>query len=150
MLKPGGYLQWDETDASTLACQTPSPEIVAPATETLVRLQSIFSAQNKLSADWLHDLPAMLEGHGCEIVANESVKPCNELSRAWSDNMLMVWHGVVSMLPESPIPLPPGMGLPETVSRKSYAELLARSTEETSKGAAMGMMYHVLVARKSS
>ncbi len=54
------------------------------------------------------------------------------------------------MLPETPMPLPPGMGLPESLSRRSFAEMLQKAVEETSKGASLAMPYHVTVARKKA
>ena len=151
MLKPGGFLQWDESDASTIQCQVPNPEVKADAARTLVTLQQVFSrGQSRLVPDWIHNLPSTLEGRKCEMVANEEFQPRPELARAWTDNMLLVWRGLIPMIPEASVPLPPGMGSPESISRQSYAELLQKAVEETSKGAAINMIYHVFVARKKA
>lgn len=151
LLKPGGYLQWDEGDASTLSCEVPSSEVKAPATETIVKIQSMFSRnQGQLHPDWLYDLPKTLEQSGCEMVAHDVYKPPNELIRAWNDNMLLVWREMIPMMPEAPVPLPPGMGLPESLSRESFAELFKQTTDECSKGAKVQMVFHVFVAKKSN
>ena len=110
----------------------------------------MFSKQNKLFPDWLRDLPTTLTDQGCEVVARDVYQPSKELARAWSDNLLLVWQGVISMLPKAPVPLPAGMGFLETISRKGYAELLAKAVEECSKGATMNMVQNVFVARKPS
>ncbi len=148
MLKPVGYLQWDESDASTLACRVPGLEVKADATHTLVKLQTILSAQSKLSPKWLHDIPHTLHASGCELIEDESFEPKRELAKAWTDNLLLVWRGIIPMIPEADFPLPPGMGLPEKMSRKAYAALFAKAVEETSNGVALGMVYHVFVAKK--
>ena len=149
LLKPGGYLQWDESDASALHVQVPQASLKADATIQLVKIQALFSAQNKLYPNWLHDLGSTLQAAECEVIAHDEFEPRHDLSRAWNDNMLLVWTGVTSLVPEIEIPLPPGMGLPQTISRDSYARLLAEAVNETSKGAFIGMPYHVFVVRKS-
>lgn len=149
LLKPGGYLQWDESDASTISCQVSSPDTKAEGAETIVKIQDMLSrAQSKLLPDWLRDLPKTLESHECENIAHEEFQPANELARAWTDNILLVWRDLIPMMPEKAMPLPPGMGLPESLSRDSYAELFAKAVDECSKGAKLGMVYHVFVARK--
>ena len=99
--------------------------------------------------DWIHNMPSTLEDRGCEMIDHKEVPPLDVLARAWTDNMLLVWRGLVYMMPETPVPLPPGMGLPETLSRESFAEMLRRAIEETKEGAALGMDYHVFLARKA-
>lgn len=149
LLKPGGYLQWDESDASTLSCTTPSSEVKAEAVETIVKIQNMLSrTSSQLHPDWLHNLPQTLEASGCEMVAHEEYKPADELVRAWNDNILLVWRDLIPMMPETAMPLPPSMGLPETLSRQSFAELFKQATGECANGAKLGMMYHVLVAKK--
>ena len=151
MLKPGGFLQWDESDGSAAKCQVPSPDVQAEATQTIVKLQRMFTrGQSKLHPDWIFNMPATLQDRGCEMVAKEEYEPSKELARAWTDNMLLVWRGLIPMMPEQAMPLPPGMGLPESISRNSYAELFGKAVEETSKGAAINMKYYVFVAKKAS
>jgi hypothetical protein len=151
LLKPGGHLQWDESDASSLNCQVPCPDVTAEAAETIVKIQNLFSrGQSKLHPDWLHNLPETLKGNDCEIIAHEEFQPLNQLARAWNDNILLVWRDLIPMMPEMAVPLPPGMGLPETLSRESYAELFAQAVDECGKGVKLGMVYHVFVAKKTS
>jgi hypothetical protein len=150
LLKPGRFLQWDESDASTLSCQVPSPNMKAEGADTIVKIQDLFSrAQSRLLPDWLRDLPKTLMNRGCEIVAHEEFQPLNELARAWTDNMLLVWRDLIPMMPEKAMPLPPGMGLPESLNRDSYAELFGKAVDECSKGAKLGMVNHVFVAKIS-
>lgn len=148
-LKPGGYLQWDESDASTLSCKTSSPEVKADAADTIVKIVNTFSkTTSQLQPDWLYNLPQTLEASGCEMVAHEKFEPADGLARAWNDNMLLVWRDLIPMMPETAMPLPPGMGLPESLNRQSFAELFRQDIDECANGAKLGMMYHVLVAKK--
>lgn len=54
----------------------------------------------------------------------------------------------IRWVPETPAPLPPGMGLPEALSKATFAELVQKSAEETSKGARLSMPFHSVLARK--
>ncbi|KAK5115006.1 hypothetical protein LTR85_010044 [Meristemomyces frigidus] len=152
MLKPGGYLQWDENDASTLAARALPGEAsgAAGSMQTMVALQAMFAkGQSKLLFDWLHVLPSSLKHQSCEVVAHEFVPRRPELSRAWSDNMLTVWMGIIPKLPEQEMPLPPIPGLPKGISRRSFAELVRACAEESAKGVSIDMEQVVVVARKA-
>ncbi|KAK3069204.1 hypothetical protein LTR53_012644 [Teratosphaeriaceae sp. CCFEE 6253] len=150
MLKPGGCLQWAENDASTLTAHAPQ-DVKADATATLVNLQNFFSRfHSKLLPDWLHGLASSLGQRGCEVLVDETLTPRSELARAWSDNMLTVSIGVPALLPEQAIPLPPVPGLPESVSRQSYGDLVFRAAAESSQGAWSAMDQRIVVARKSA
>ncbi|KAK5171862.1 uncharacterized protein LTR77_003498 [Saxophila tyrrhenica] len=151
MLKPGGYLQWDENDALKLACNVPDESVNADAATTITKMMEvIMKYQTHLHADWLHNMPETLRERGCEIVAHEVTEAKKELARATTDNYLLVWKDLIRMIPEAPMPLPPGMGLPESMSRRSFSDLVRKAVEETAKGASLTMPFHVTVARKTS
>lgn len=149
MLKPGGYLQWDESDASTLTCFTPNASVKVDACKQIVAVQD-FSARmfTKMLPDWLHNLKSTLEERECEIVAHDEFDPDKRLARAWTDNMLLVWRSMVALIPEQEMPLPPGMGLPEKLSRARFSALFKEAIEETQNGAMIGMKNDVYVAKK--
>ncbi|KAK5728382.1 hypothetical protein LTR15_001518 [Elasticomyces elasticus] len=149
MLKPGGYLQWAENDASTLTARAPEG-VDKDAMSTVVSVVNFFlEYQSKLLPDWLQTLGSSLGKQGCEILANDTISPSAELSRAWSDNMLTVWIGMPAMLPEQPIPLPQMPGLPVNVSRHTFGDLVMKSAQESSQGAWPAMDQRVIVARKN-
>ncbi|KAK0264944.1 hypothetical protein LTR57_000171 [Friedmanniomyces endolithicus] len=149
MLKPGGYLQWAENDASTLTARAPEGTGMNAMT-SVASIQNFFSRhQGKMDPGWLHNLGSTLEQHGCEVLADDVIVPLPELSRAWSDNLLMVWMGLPGRLPEQAIPLPQVPGLPASLSRQSLGDLIMQSTAEASQGAWAAMDQRVVVARKA-
>ncbi|KAI7286111.1 hypothetical protein KC345_g1394 [Hortaea werneckii] len=151
LLKPGGYLQWDEQDSSTL-----QGRIVSKATDAKSSMKSLVAVQKALHAghgmlwDWLHDLPSTLEQANCELMVNDVFNPSQELSRAWVDNLLTVCMGVIDRMPERDIPLPEASDLPESISRKTYAKLVQEAAVESTEGSWMGMNQVVIVAKKLS
>lgn len=149
MLKPGGYLQWDESDGSTMECFTPNDSVKADACKQIIAMQD-FAAKNftQMTPDWLHTLSSTLEERGCEVEAHDEYEPDRRLARAWTDNMMLVFRSMVPLMPEQEMPLPPGMGLPEKLSQAHFAELFKEALGETQNGVMVGMKYHVYVAKK--
>ncbi|KAI6823602.1 hypothetical protein KC340_g5022 [Hortaea werneckii] len=150
LLKPGGYLQWDEQDSSTLKCRVVSESTDTKSSmKTLVAVQKALHAGHGMLWDWFHDLPPTLEKANCEIMVSDVFNPSPELSRAWADNLLTVCMGVIDRIPERDMLLPKVSDLPQSISRKSYAELVQKAAVESTKGAWMGMNQVVIVAKKS-
>jgi hypothetical protein len=140
----------DEMDMSTFKALAPGPDVSSTATSTIVRMLDIFSKfQTHLLVNWLHDLPSTLEKHGLATLAYETHDPKPELARAWADNMLTVWLGMIPRIPEADTPLPPGMGLPESFSRQKFASWVQEAAEEAKNGVKADMKVIVTVARRS-
>lgn len=94
MLKPGGYLQWEENDPSKLACEAADETVSTASTDMMVRLQVVMlKAHSRILQDWLYALPETLRERGCEVVAHEVSEAKRELARATTDNYLLVWQG---------------------------------------------------------
>lgn len=95
MLKPGGYLQWEENDQMKLSCNLPDSTLHAEAAQTLVRLQQVLSrGQVKLLPDWLYGMSDTIRKRDCEVIISEAMPPKPELARALTDNYLLVWRGM--------------------------------------------------------
>ena len=150
MLKPGGYLQWDELDASTLEAHVP-PNVSGEKTEMIVRVMDLLSAaQNNLRPEWLHNLGTTMQDKGCTVVADDRLEPRKELVKAWSDNMLFIWGILNPSFSDEDMRLPPGKGVPETISRSSFAKLVAECAEEMQNGVGADMKSIVVVGQKAS
>ncbi|GIZ48142.1 hypothetical protein CKM354_001121500 [Cercospora kikuchii] len=68
LLKPGGYLQWQEFDLSSsrlvVVDAEDSPETIAPRMNALVKAVSAFGAQTK----WIKELHTFLDGPEIELI----------------------------------------------------------------------------------
>ncbi|KAF2168286.1 hypothetical protein M409DRAFT_21724 [Zasmidium cellare ATCC 36951] len=96
MLKPGGYIQWDEGDSSATRADVPSnnPKLQSVATTALVHFfHRSQQAAAHMSPEWLYTLPKTLQSRGCEVLIEQWLPAKGELQRAWCDNFLTVWHG---------------------------------------------------------
>ena len=150
MLKPGGYLQWAENDFHSSAVHTVEGG-KADALNAIINIQKFFAVhQSKISSAWLLALPRTLEQQGCRILVEDHIMPFPSLARAWSDNNLSVYMDLIPHLPEQEIPLPPVPGLPKTLSRKTFADLVMQGAKEASSGAWVSMEQRILVAQKAT
>lgn len=143
------YLQWDESDPTKLSVDLfENAETTGEACKTFATFLRRMSSQTMGSIEWLYRLPTILRNSGCEVIDEQHVAPRKELQRAWCDNLLTVWLGMISVVPETPIPMPKAEGLPEVMSRQTFADLFQKGVVECSKGAWMKMDGIVIVARK--
>jgi hypothetical protein len=149
MLKPGGYIQWDEGDLSSMTSHKPSLDVSTESLDTLIEFQKFIAIQQSgLTPDWVYSLPATLKDHGCKMISDERIHSPKELGRAWADDILMVWEGIVPMVPEAPNPWPSRNGLPKEMSRSAFIELFERACKETSQGATAFYQLMVFLAKK--
>jgi len=143
MLKPGGYLQWDEYDTSALTTRSPNASISNPASKEFVTLMAYMINAANLFTDWLHDLPNIFGGNNLDVVAQEKFEPRKELLKVWTDDLLMVWEEVPAQLPKEST-----VGVGGGLTREKYLELLGRVISETEKGVSISMNGLVTVGKK--
>ena len=146
MLKPGGYLQWDEAASNSNLARSPSPSVSCEASTEIVKMMQNFSTMFKMLDDWLKVLPATLKDHGMSLISDEEMQPKKELMKAWTDDLLMVYEEIQWSVPLEK-DLPTG-GAGGGLSREKYQALFARVLEETAKGVSISMEARVVVARK--
>ncbi len=175
MLRPGGYLQWDENDPANQEYHVPEKGMEAPGARALTTLMRVMTkAHSRILPDWLYGLAQTLREKGCDVLVEGKMEAKRELAKAWTENYLLVFKGMccrlvlflclckdhwtsltllisdlIPTMPETPAPLPPGMGLPESLSRQSFAELVKQTIDEAAKGVSLDSPYYVTVARKS-
>ncbi|KAF2653722.1 hypothetical protein K491DRAFT_717795 [Lophiostoma macrostomum CBS 122681] len=83
LLKPGGYLQWDEVDAESTRAVSPRETVCSRATQALLDNAKLSSkvAMN-LQYAWISDLGKIFKTHGLELVTFTRMDVKKEL---WND-----------------------------------------------------------------
>ncbi|KAL9108138.1 MAG: hypothetical protein Q9227_007115 [Pyrenula ochraceoflavens] len=89
LLKPGGYVQWDEADCASFSAHAPNVETSTAKAAALIKRWQSFSQKSDLKFDWLSDLPGLLCSHG--LTALDSIRlPCSDdLRKPSTDNFVM-------------------------------------------------------------
>ncbi|KAL8929696.1 MAG: hypothetical protein Q9172_000375 [Xanthocarpia lactea] len=90
MLKPGGYLQWDEVDAHRAHFVAPNPTVSTLFTDKMFALWHHVTGKIGLSFRWPGNLaPILHKNHGLEIVAAHRYGPTNKLRKPATDGWTM-------------------------------------------------------------
>ena len=79
------------------------------------------------------------------MIEHIKFEPKKELSKAWTDDLLMVYDEIQWSLPEAA-----SAGPNPALTRETYQELFGRVLKETQEGVSMSMNQVVIVSRKKS
>ncbi|KXJ86604.1 hypothetical protein Micbo1qcDRAFT_219220 [Microdochium bolleyi] len=130
MLKPGGYIQWEETrvDKQTCSAGPDAAPASAVATETIIKIISAGGAALGNTYTFLGSLGEHLSKGGfTEVTSKEYAKRGVDL-KAWTEDYLMVWEELPDLMPSrAQAPNSP-------VTKESFTELFGKCVVETERG----------------
>ncbi|KAJ5792558.1 uncharacterized protein N7503_008536 [Penicillium pulvis] len=133
LVKPGGYLQWDELDTVNMHIKKVDPSISAPA------LQEIMEASHAGGRhDWILELPRLLTEAGFQDAKIHFYDDPPELIRAFNDQHLLTMEEFATKLASK--------GQTEAATR--FTHLIQSSYQECVNGAALCFPRVVIVARR--
>lgn len=145
MLKPGGYLQWDEFDGGTWKGVAPgegpqdSSVSVSATTEMLeTALDSSRKAMN-LEYSWIEDLGKIFQEHGLEVLEHKRMDVKKELRKTMTDSLLMTLNHVAR------IAIRDGCLIG---TDKNWEQLWTKAGEEIEQGVSLTMDMLITVGRK--
>ncbi|CAG8956363.1 hypothetical protein HYFRA_00003745 [Hymenoscyphus fraxineus] len=146
MLKPGGYLQWDELDVggmlpkNTDSC-TEHPcydqlhemgkvwmETQGCTTRQEINIQTLVPLAN-LFYRWVGEMSGLFESHGLKIHDFQRLPTHNHMARPWTAMQVMAFHDFI----ENDV-IPSTKGNPALPSAEKWRELLSGVEGETQKG----------------
>ncbi|KAI9646005.1 hypothetical protein NHQ30_005443 [Ciborinia camelliae] len=133
MLKPGGYLQWDELDCVNMHVRKVDPEIQAPALEQ-IREMSWANGRH----DWTVKLPDFLQEAGFRDAKIQFFGDDDRLARAFNEQHLLTMDEFASSL----------VRMGKVDAAKKWYELIQQGYLESTAGAALCIPRIVCVARK--
>lgn len=134
MLKPGGYIQWDELNFPGSHVKTIDKTLQTPALDEFREM--VYSRGRH---DWPLQLDVILNEEGFEDARLHHFEDCLELVRANGENLLLVWDEFASRLAKA--------GNKDEAS-KIY-QIIQAVYEEFIKGAVISVPKLVCVARKA-
>ncbi|CAG8958208.1 hypothetical protein HYFRA_00000561 [Hymenoscyphus fraxineus] len=133
MLKPGGYLQWDELDCVNMRVKKVDPAIQAPALDQLVKMSYANGRYN-----WTLELPKFMTDEGFLDVTMEHFDDKPELVRAFNEQHLLTMEEFALRLLK--------MGKEDAAGK--FFELIKEGYQEAVAGAAFCIPRIVCVGRK--
>ncbi|KAE8319488.1 hypothetical protein BDV41DRAFT_560184 [Aspergillus transmontanensis] len=135
LVKPGGYIQWDELDCVNMKIKKVSPSVLAPALEE-IRVASYAHGRH----DWVLDLPRLLTRAGFQGAKLDYYDEGPELIRAFNDQHLLTMEEFASKLMQN--------GQAEAAA--SFLKLIQAGYQECVDGAALSIPRVVVVAKRPS
>ena len=133
MLKPGGYIQWDEQSGFGHRVLTIHPSV---GTSAFREMHKLMDGQGRF--EWTLQLPASMNDNGFEGAEIYHYQDSLELAKAHSDMLLI-------MLEEFAMGVAQSQGHEEGAKMQ---QLIQRIYKESQEGAAMSVPKMVCVARK--
>ncbi|KAF7937227.1 uncharacterized protein EAE98_001541 [Botrytis deweyae] len=133
MLKPGGYLQWDELDCVNMHVKKPDPKLQASALEQ-IREMSWANGRH----DWTVKLPDFLQEAGFQDAKIQYFGDEDRLARAFNEQHLLTMDEFASSL----------VRMGKVDASKKWYQLIQQGYEESTKGAALCIPRIVCTARK--
>ncbi len=140
MLKPGGYLQWDEMDSETLGAVSPKPSISSTCTQEMTDT-GLLSSKNAMNLryDWSSNLGSIFAEHGLEVVEDTRMDVKKELRKAMTDSLLMMFEHVATLAVRDGCMVG---------TDKNWADLWNKAGQEIDNGVSITMQMMVRVGRK--
>ncbi|RYP62642.1 hypothetical protein DL771_009635 [Monosporascus sp. 5C6A] len=132
LLKPGGWLQWEESKAEKYLVDSPSPsnEISRTACDTIAHIIKQGGDARGLNFEFLGELDRHLREHGFLDVSMQAAEKRKQDFKGWTENYLMVWEELAEFFPpkatvtQGQVPM----------TRESWVELFEKAVHETEQG----------------
>jgi SAM-dependent methyltransferase len=98
MLKPGGYLQWDEFDGDSFKAVPPNPSVSGAVTQEMLDT-AVASSKNAMSFQyiWCSNLGSIFAQHGLEVLEDKRMDVKKELRKPMTDSLLMVFEHIAKL-----------------------------------------------------
>ena len=126
LLKPGGWLQWEESRADTYHVAAPSADTPTAACDRVVALLQASGRARGADFGFLGALDAHVAGAGFAEVSVRETPTRPPDYKAWTEDYLMVWEELGAFFPPRAT-APPGAPM----TREAWDELFARAVRET-------------------
>ncbi|KAI2621224.1 hypothetical protein GGR54DRAFT_647264 [Hypoxylon sp. NC1633] len=128
LLKPGGWLQWEESWADGFLIDSPSPDISKSTCDTIAQMLKAAAEARGLKFDFTSGMDRILTEHGFDNVYKAETDVLKQDLKGWTDDNLMVWEELYALFP------PKAVAPEAPMTRELWVELFAKAVEETENG----------------
>ncbi|GAA85128.1 hypothetical protein AKAW_03242 [Aspergillus luchuensis IFO 4308] len=128
LLKPGGYLQWQENRGDIFLVEAPNSKIPTAACESVMQVLKGGLKAKGISYAWIDELDKPLTEFGFQNVRLLTHDKRKIDYKAWTDAYLMVLEDLTPLFPtKADAPNAP-------LSREAWIEMFSAAVKETEKG----------------
>lgn len=150
ILKPGGYVQWEEVRGDKFvveaAASASANDATTAACDTISQMLQAAGKRRGSDFGFIDRLDEEMQGFGgFEDVRKQVVEKRKQDYKGWTEDILMIWGDLA-------VHFPTKADAPTAkLTRESYLDLFRRALEETEKGVAIHQrLIVVAVGRKTS
>ncbi|KAK8043339.1 hypothetical protein PG993_005769 [Apiospora rasikravindrae] len=128
LLKPGGFLQWEEMRGDSWIIDSPSPQTSKEACNIIANvLKGAVRAQG-IQKDWVDVLDTHLAASGFQNTRLLVQEKRKQDFKGWTEDYLMVWEEITDLFsPKATSPDAP-------MTRETWVDLFAKGVKETEQG----------------
>lgn len=131
LLKPGGFLQWEETRGDKWVVESPSPQVSKMACESIVQVLEGGQKAQGINNEWVDVLDTRLCQFGFQDARLISYEKRKQDYKGWTDDYLMVWEECAAFFP------PKSQALNAPLTREVWTDMFSNSVKETEQGVAV-------------
>ncbi|KAI0181066.1 hypothetical protein GGR52DRAFT_583516 [Hypoxylon sp. FL1284] len=128
ILKPGGFLQWEECRGDRFVAESPSPQVSKISCDTITHMLAKRLEVMNVRHDWMEAIDSHLTQYGLQNARLLVQEKRKQDLKGWTDNYLMVWEEVAVFFP--PKAKEPNSPFP----REAWVDLFAKAVKETEQG----------------
>ncbi|KAI1283473.1 hypothetical protein F5Y07DRAFT_408785 [Xylaria sp. FL0933] len=134
LLKPGGWLQWEEMGADFVV-ETALPRQWKCASETMARLMKEEEDKRGMKLDFVREFREHFSDAGFNEIFVHDISKLKQDYQGWSDNFLMIWEEAASFQPLT------DDGTPGTTTRDFWEKEFMKAVDETRDGVVLHRGY---------
>lgn len=128
LLKPGGFLQWEESRGDKWIVECPSPQVSRAACDSIIQVLEGGARARGISNDWVDELDVHFSQFGFRDARLRSHEKRKQDYKGWTEDYLMVWEDCAVFFPlKSQAPDAP-------LTREGWIDMFANSVKETEQG----------------
>ncbi|CAD6582664.1 MAG: hypothetical protein ASARMPREDX12_000999 [Alectoria sarmentosa] len=146
MLKPGGYVQWDEMDVGSLNPSFPDKSRPCPHYDALHTQSTAFFDARNLTYRWVSELDKFFKQQGLDVLSYTRLPIHDDLAKPWTEMQLMATWDV-----NEKVLVPAALKDPSaSPSAKEWRQMYGKVVEEVNQGMSIRMDMIVVVGKKGS
>ncbi|PWY69984.1 hypothetical protein BO83DRAFT_447866 [Aspergillus eucalypticola CBS 122712] len=128
LLKPGGYLQWEENRGDIFLVEAPNSKTPTAACESVMKVLKDGLKAKGISYAWIDELDTPMTGFGFQNVRLQKYDKRKLDYKAWTDAYLIILEDLTPLFPrKADAPDAP-------LSREAWFDMLSAAVKETEKG----------------
>ncbi|KAL9042132.1 MAG: hypothetical protein Q9214_003876 [Letrouitia sp. 1 TL-2023] len=89
MLRPGGFLQWEESDICSMHASLAGQELSECYEDSMISELLKWLASQQITSRWVREMDSLFRQHELKVIDFQRLPICNELAKPYTDMQIM-------------------------------------------------------------